>query len=1051
MTNFQKQFQEYNWNLLSLSQNEKELKLLIKIFDEAQDFDFLLTEFQKYDFDKNYIEFINCFEIFQKLENKILKPENKKTLIIYLKELVNNGNKNLLFYPLHLLSKYYTEDNQYYIDLHNKYKKDPENYKKFIKQTWLTLSEIFHKLWETQLFIEIFLKYIEIEKLSIDTFSENFNRILTLELEDFKFMLEEILKSNTLTAEFLYWWEKYSFDKDRKGDQYKNLIERIEWFNDEEIKNILKKIIFKGIIVYSKNPVEYNYTRIIKTKFFFDINRYLNNSLTDYLKNFIDELFNLGSEYIIWENLYVVAQIINSNQIDDLVKTLKEKNEKKYKLYLRNIYNGIYDRENDVKTAIRVEIEAYPWMKEYLEEAKENERKAIENSEQNQKQWEDTEKNKISQLIDEWKEKLFKWEKSISPRLFGVFLAHEDFFTAEQKEILKQTVKIFFESEKWDPKNASFEYIEKNGNRNTYQRDWYVAPNVFMNAFECGKKLWVKLASYKDKFIYYIPFAFSGDLEKLFEEIDTVKNKHIDYMFNIYENKENDLRYFSFMNFLEFRKKYQENFNENYRKRFLEIIKGFIEDDSEPDTYETKKYILEEASKNDSYDFGKNFLDKIFENNNWWLNYFNDLILWSLDWEIGNKFKIASLCNEILISKHHQDKAIKWRINQLLEWETKYKEIERDTGDVRYISQVEKELSWNLSFIKIFGKIGKLEYKKMMLEVLERSFKLKKERWKGFPYITYLQDAFLKYLNGLETNDQIKLIKDISKLIQKYDEDATYEFRWKYRNILTKFAENLDENSKNELIITLIDENSKIYTVEQDYAKLRDKYRESEEKISNLSKIIEEYHYNIVLFVEWPSDKYFLERASQVLKYDKKFDIIPFHWTNNMDLIIQDVKLYWIEDKLYIFMFDFDNGGFNKWNSRKSKLQLLYSDIKKWLCYKYKKNIYCSLLPISNDKLKNQVIDDKNTQVKYHWTFWDKSEYEIESNFYWLNDELDKCFIKENRPWWWELIKPDKDNKSNKVLNEIKNNNYWEEIFINIKAIFDLIDKIIQDFNSNNN
>lgn len=161
-----------------------------------------------------------------------------------------------------------------------------------------------------------------------------------------------------------------------------------------------------------------------------------------------------------------------------------------------------------------------------------------------------------------------------------------------------------------------------------------------------------------------------------------------------------------------------------------------------------------------------------------------------------------------------------------------------------------------------------------------------------------------------------------------------------------------------------------------------------------------------ILFTEGITDKIILEIAWHKL-YDTK---MPFFIQDCFDASFLGNLFRRAEDcqdgiftnyplKKFIALFDFDQGGYNVWDSFKNNYILIEENPRKALTLKHNsKNAYALLLPVPcNDEIIKQVI------LKENETFKNSAKLQIELMFYGI-ESMKKYYIKEQISGGGEII-----------------------------------------------
>lgn len=211
-----------------------------------------------------------------------------------------------------------------------------------------------------------------------------------------------------------------------------------------------------------------------------------------------------------------------------------------------------------------------------------------------------------------------------------------------------------------------------------------------------------------------------------------------------------------------------------------------------------------------------------------------------------------------------------------------------------------------------------------------------------------------------------------------------YEFfpQWSTQRII----KNVLLNEFKEMQIAYQDFYSKIRTSTERIIELEEEKCYLENIISNNKKPI--------LFVEGPSDKLILDVAWRKLYWDKEmWFLIPEtsngHNASQVKYKLENANVF--QTQCVIWLFDFDWEWYNSWNGIKDFVSFA-EDTKKCLIKKYPdKPFYGMLLPLIDNEALNHQLRNKSTGEH----FKDKTVFQIEHMFHWIDDWFDAKYFKE--------------------------------------------------------
>ncbi len=256
------------------------------------------------------------------------------------------------------------------------------------------------------------------------------------------------------------------------------------------------------------------------------------------------------------------------------------------------------------------------------------------------------------------------------------------------------------------------------------------------------------ISQYRQNIINFIPFAFSEDQQTILELVEPIKDSELEWVNQIYLNKEDDIRYLIPSSYI-YTIKYHLDKGIKLES-VLPVLKSFVEDEKLP--YHDREYALRQIesfiSKKD--DKTKRLLKKLFA------KYKDDT----------ESEKLAIIANKILINVYRDGTAINWRFQELKERLVSFEEPEM--GIVHWVGPIEEELDskW---FARPLINLDSDKYIPNFLDVLDFSFKQipLADNNNYWPYIKYLWAVVIAYFENLKEQGSFEPLKKLETWLEK--------------------------------------------------------------------------------------------------------------------------------------------------------------------------------------------------------------------------------------------------------------------------------------------
>jgi len=762
----------------------------------------------------------------------------------------------------------------------------------------------------------------------------------------------------------------------------------------------------------------------------------------NFLNKIIDDLYSRET-YIHWPVIDVLVYSLTLQWVDLLINhNLIKDNQRMF----FDIYFGVQRSDRIDKENLIQKFKELRW--ERIEQNDKNIEKSREEDTIRKNEKDDEIKKTIADIIALIK----SWKITFSPQLLHLYQESWQLFTIKQKDILKSHIQTILSN--IDIANtAKIRYSKEQ--KNSFTRPDYMSYETLDKCYKYWKELWIDvLWQYQTKFIHYLPFSFNP---KYFDDITILSKEEIDYLLAVYSpdrDLKDDLRIFHPYRFFEIVKKFAKQFrsSKSRREKTIYNLKELLKLDNDRLSVRSKKQIISFLANYLSIDF---FLKEIGEYINDFnldkYHYFNDFLSWKIsDKQEAEKYDLRCAVNDALCSSFKNEDAIQWRLKQLY---TLQISLERMPSWVTYSATPLKEeidsfMRDERRFIDALESIKHPEYEKQIVKILKHSFRFDQDKnlvaW-------YLQRFVFSYYDKIKWTGKIDALLSLKKKISSKKNSRNF-LEWYFPRLLSK----------------LWYEKLQVYNIKDSYSKLQNQFREAQDEIKFLKDQIKPLDDKTILFVEWKTDKIYIENAYLSLYWK----VCPYHI-----LIAWGCRLMWpiiasyIEEqhtaKVY-FLVDRDR----EWiKVRETKeFDNLMSDINlnKWDVWSVfwnnlfvKKhnqlNFHIILLPVPNE-FKTLVFKSHYREwwnVIGQWnildfTYWDECKHSIEQLLYneesyisWKYNIDWNDYFKENEiAWWVSLIMYNWSSNSQKrrFLAEIIANNDIFPNRTNFKPIFDYID-----------
>lgn len=1048
---FMKNYTNYQKESIYLSNWENNKNKFIPLINEFKSLDLkdFLDSLNKFELTKDSMKIHNFLDIINdKWFIKNLTKKEKKEIVdkiedILIGDINNLNNYKLLWYWLSVLIWEYSQ----YAKLATI--KKIYKYSESKKSSYL-FRRYFLKKQQPKLHLDALLN--EFKNKDEDWFSS-----INISSDDIDYLANNwlfkelllFLKDNTNSSIKLFdqLWRDISAYKRVK----KSFINAVSKSNDYLLlsENIIKNVIklFYRMDDYWKKDFKVmrrDIEKALKSDFFLELVYIVSQKNPDFPIKIFDTMkdwdfhiyWHIYEFCVYWMNEKNMQKILNHSLIKwwdklNIFYVLKRSNREDKTSLLK-----LYKSDSAVKKIIKENEKA---IKE--QEKKDRERLEKENKEK---------RNEIEIICD-----MLKKDKNLfSEKLLYMYEETPDIFLEDEIAVIKEQIDYIL-TDNWvlnPKKNWEVRYSKDKENQFTWPS--FMANWTIERCIDIWEKLGIDLFKYSKRFIDYLPYSFSTD--KLLKYIKQLDKEDIEYLLSVYDknsNRKDDLRLFHPWVFVEIVKKDIKLFNEEFSNRTFSILKDLLDEDNNDRISFNLRWDIIVCLWNFAEEefFTKRF-NKYINNRN--LNYFNDILNWSSgDITKKENFKLGIISNKILIERFKNNKAIQRRLKQLENINVK---VERPlSGRPFWLWWLLGEVWFGeKEFLKPLYSIEYPEFKEEVIDILKKSFELEQE---DNLVIWYLQEFVVKYLKPIEDQELIEL-KESLKLLTNSDDF----FNWYY----PKLFEN-----KTGLEIENIQLKTENYNLKEENKELKNELKETKEYITK-------FWLKNILFVEWYTDKVYIEKAYRELypQKDMPFQIINWGWIRSLSPIISDylkeiaynesfdinifvlvdwdfewVKL-WKRESLDRYM-DWDKNLLEKWSEN------VQSDL--YTAYNESKTVHLILLPVidifkhliikplNHSIEKNSVVSTDDSAILNN-TYWKQCSYTIEYLLYF--DWIDintwngvKYFWNRYLPWWvksiWFIWT---DDQKVQMANYINNNDIVKiSVRERFKTLFEYIDNNI--------
>lgn len=462
-----------------------------------------------------------------------------------------------------------------------------------------------------------------------------------------------------------------------------------------------------------------------------------------------------AEESVFLQKLWDFLRKDDPNFVLDMVKRIKESEDGKTSLYFAHNFFANTIEVEDVKPYVQAMIDAgekysaFTVMTRIKFSKRPNAQEIYEAGRslliEDYKKWEEgqtksatAEQNERAQgLLSEFRVLLEPEPGKYSNNVFDFFNDHAQQLNpllteSDRKrieELLTGTVFKFC-----DPGNHGLTITAEHEGSKTYTTNSTI--RLFGDAIKTAKHIGFDVAPYRQQVLNLIPFAYTEELQTIFELVKDIKPNEMSKVFEVYKNRNSDLWRYMPESFIGAVKQY-------HVIEAAPILEALI---MEP---MIEKHARQEAlTVLDSVASNPVFLKEVVEK-------YKDNV------EDGEK-KIAHIANGLLITTHADADAIRWRLQQVVERASAF--IQK-THDVHWVNDLEDEISHSKTFARPLMELKYNGYENDYLSLLENAMGIWARGKEFHAYGEYLWEIVYAYFDNLKEYRSYKPLQMLESAI----------------------------------------------------------------------------------------------------------------------------------------------------------------------------------------------------------------------------------------------------------------------------------------------
>jgi len=453
--------------------------------------------------------------------------------------------------------------------------------------------------------------------------------------------------------------------------------------------------------------------------------------------NFIFELIDkisVTKDFWNYELIHIFGACLFQTQIDEFIKITSEKLPEYNWLVFETLYDTQYSKREEGKLLFLKCKEYFP--KEFKERIKQ--RKKYINDD---KKSEMEEYNKFLLFLDVYS----TGHKNLD--IFSFYVESIEIIRKYIKESISDKFKIFVIEllSSYNPLSSGLKIAKSDGKGTSYS----VNPNIhlFGSAIICADMLNLNINECRQNIINYLPFAYTNNFTSIMNLINSISQSEIASLIEMYLRKDDDLWKFMPNNFINVIKNIGIFVPESES-----ILNGYLfnkENDRINDSDRIESLLILDSYKNNIVYLKELYRKFIKENNKY----------------------LSTKINELLIVKYNDEKAIKWRLNQIIK---KVFPFTRLNG-VHEVGVLEDEIR-SKYFAGPLMKVNDSELLKEYLKLFNESFKIQLKGKEYWEYANYIQEIVFAYFSNLKITKDINYLNILEKYAKKHFQSRDYGY-----------------------------------------------------------------------------------------------------------------------------------------------------------------------------------------------------------------------------------------------------------------------------------
>lgn len=367
-------------------------------------------------------------------------------------------------------------------------------------------------------------------------------------------------------------------------------------------------------------------------------------------------------------------------------------------------------------------------------------------------------------VYKDFKYKLEPKKGEYFPAVFDYYIRNKDrmkpFIQDSDKKRLEFLIKDSIFS-KFDPGKQKLTITKQgDGSRSFTTNQWI---SYFGDCLLVAQELGLKVSSYRQRILSYIPFAYNDHRKAIFDLVPDPTEKELKSILKLYKERGDDLVEYMPSSTIDFFKIHKVT-------NGIPILKSFVASKQIP-IYERQAALLAIAQLSINE---KKFFKDIFT---------------QYEKNHGEEKVLSTTANKILIENFEDPSAINWRFKELIAHTFPFK---RPQG-CHSVGDEEREID-DKEFAQPLVQLKDIKYKEKFLRLLKESLKVFDRGEDYFAYASYLWSVVMGYFGNLKELRSFETLEDIEKFIasnssQKGISSFCYQYqrlKWDYIIYISK-------------------------------------------------------------------------------------------------------------------------------------------------------------------------------------------------------------------------------------------------------------------------